>query len=193
MNITEQANKFAEETMVKAMNKVIADAYTEGYMAGYKACEEKTPLEVRGEIEFVDLGLPSGTLWASDYLQEEGKRIYIPYCKACSLNLPTEEQWNELRNECRWEYDIDGSYDFCRCRCVGPNGQVLTFERTGRKITSGVSSEWEAFFWIQDGSDTNEKDAVHMYNHGKNDKYKAGRSIKSKNFTGYQLPVRLVK
>lgn len=193
MNITEQANKFAEETMVKAMNKVVADAYAEGYKAGYKACEERTPLEVRGEVEYVDLGLTSGTLWASDFLKEDGKRVYLPYCKTLSLNLPTEEQWKELKEECRWEYDVDNCYDYCRCRCVGPNGHVLAFERTGRKITGGENGEWEAFFWIKDDAETNEKNAVRMYNSGKPGRYKSGRCTLSAQFAGFHLPIRLVK
>ena len=194
MEISEQANKYAEGKACSAITRAIAEAYVEGYKAGYKAREEELPMELRdNKTEYVDLGLPSKTLWSTDFEKADGNRIYLPYEKARIMNLPTNEQWNELFSLCKWEYDIDGAYDFCQCRCVGPNGKILKFERTGRKITSGEENTWEAFFWVKDDSDSNDKDAVHMYNYGKGDKYQSGRAVLAKNFSGYQLPVRLVK
>ena len=91
------------------------------------------------------------------------------------------------------EYNIDNCYDFIRCRCVGPNGQILKFERTGRIITEGNVDEWEAFFWIEDDSDLNEKNSIHMFNYGKKINKEIGSCVLSKNFSGYKLPVRLVR
>lgn len=41
MDVLEQANKYAEGKANEAITKAIADAYIEGYNAGYKNCEKK--------------------------------------------------------------------------------------------------------------------------------------------------------
>lgn len=194
MNILEQADKYAEGKANEAITKAIADAYIEGYKAGYKDREEEIPMELRdNKTEYIDLGLPSRTLWSTDYEELDRKYLYLPYEKAEYLKIPTKEQWEELKTSCKWEYDIDNYYDFICCRCVGPNGQILKFERTGRIITEGNVDEWEAFFWIEDDSDLNEKNSIHMFNYGKKIDKEIGRCELSKNFSGYKLPVRLVR
>ena len=194
MNILEQADKYAEGKANEAITKAIADAYIEGYKAGYKDREEEIPMELRdNKTEYIDLGLPSRTLWSTDYEKLDREYLYLPYEKAEYLKIPTKEQWEELKTSCKWEYDIDNYYDFICCRCVGPNGQILTFERTGRIITEGNVDEWEAFFWIEDDSDLNEKNSIHMFNYGKKLNKEIGRCELSKNFSGYKLPVRLVR
>lgn len=194
MNILEQADKYAEGKANEAITKAIADAYIEGYKAGYKDREEEIPMELRdNKTEYIDLGLPSRTLWSTDYEKLDREYLYLPYEKAEYLKIPTKEQWEELKTSCKWEYDIDNLYDFIRCRCVGPNGQILKFERTGRIITEGNVDNWEAFFWIEDDSDINEKNSIHMFNYGKKIDKEIGRCELSKNFSGYKLPVRLVR
>ena len=194
MNILEQADKYAEGKANEAITKAIADAYIEGYKAGYKDREEEIPMELRdNKTEYIDLGLPSRTLWSTDYEELDRKYLYLPYEKAEYLKIPTKEQWEELKTSCKWEYDFAYDYDFFCCRCVGPNGQILKFERTGRIITEGKVDEWEAFFWIEDDSDLNEKNSIHMFNYGKKIHKEIGRCELSKNFSGYKLPVRLVR
>ena len=194
MNILEQADKYAEGKANEAITKAIADAYIEGYKAGYKDREEEIPMELRdNKTEYIDLGLPSRTLWSTDYEKLDREYLYLPYEKAEYLKIPTKEQWEELKTSCKWEYNIDNCHDFIRCRCVGPNGQILKFERTGRIITEGNVDNWEAFFWIEDDSDLNEKNSIHMFNYGKKIDKEIGRCELSKNFSGYKLPVRLVR
>ena len=194
MNILEQADKYAEGKANEAITKAIADAYIEGYKAGYKDREEEIPMELRdNKTEYIDLGLPSRTLWSTDYEELDRKYLYLPYEKAEYLKIPTKEQWEELKTSCKWEYDIDNYYDFICCRCVGPNGQILKFEWTGRIITEGNVDEWEAFFWIEDDSDLNEKNSIHMFNYLKRSAKEFGKCELSKNFSGYKLPVRLVR
>ena len=194
MNILEQADKYAEGKANEAITKAIADAYIEGYKAGYKDREEEIPMELRdNKTEYIDLGLPSRTLWSTDYEKLDGEYLYLPYEKAEYLKIPTKEQWEELKTSCKWEYNIDNCHDFIRCRCVGPNGQILKFERTGRIITEGNVDEWEAFFWIEDDSDINEKNSIHMFNYLKRSAKEFGKCELSKNFSGYKLPVRLVR
>lgn len=64
----EKADKYAAGKANKAITNAIAQAYIEGYKAGYKDCEMEIPVDLRDDkTEYVDLGLPSGTLWATKY------------------------------------------------------------------------------------------------------------------------------
>ena len=76
----DKAKKYAEGKVTDALSQVVADAYMEGYNAGYQDGIDKiTRDSVSEETEFVDLGLPSGTLWASDYVRRHifGKYIIV--------------------------------------------------------------------------------------------------------------------
>lgn len=195
MNITERAAQYAENKINEAFTKAVAEAYSEGYRAGYEDGRKDIPVAPEeSRTEFVDLGLPSGTLWAADYEHDDEGIIYLPYGEAERMNLPTEEQWKELSTHCRWDYEIDGAFDLCNVTCLGPNGKTINFKRTGRKTVAGDCDSWEAFFWIADPNSSNQdKKVLHMYNWGKRIKEKNGKSIISLNFCGNQLPIRLVK
>lgn len=195
MNILEQADKYAEGKANEAITKAIAEAYIEGYKAGYKDREEEIPMELRdNKTEYIDLGLPSRTLWSTDYEKLDGVRLYLPYEKAEYMKLPTKEQWNELFSLCRWEFKIDNSYDYCSATCVGPNGKILFFDRTGLIKIEKEEDTWAAYFWMEDeDNNSNEKTAMHLYNSRKQYKGKAGVGEFSTYFSGYKLPVRLVR
>lgn len=187
MNITEQANKYAEGKANEAITKAIADAYMEGYKAGYKDREEEIPMELRdNKTEYVDLGLPSGTLWAADYEELDGERLYLPYCKAEKMKLPTQEQWEELRENCHWKYKPESSSSWGGTRCVGPNGNELFFTNTGRRLfkSESIESSSSAFFWLEDNGDSNYKHKVSIDS--------TVRKI-DVSFSGYRLPIRLVR
>ena len=194
IELNEKAGIYAEENVINVLKEAFAKVYADGYRDGYKECEEDIPANLStNQTVFVDLGLPSGTLWSSDYLKMNDKREYLPFSKADSLSIPTEDQWNELVDTCKWEFDIDNAYDLCEARCVGPSGNSLKFERTGKKNISSLSEEWEVFFWIKDAQEGFEKNAVHMYNGGKKIKNKNARTETDSFFSGYKLPVRLVR
>lgn len=53
--------------------------------------------------KYIDLGLPSGTKWASD--NEEGYYTYDEAVAKFGNKLPTLGQLEELKNECKWEWD----------------------------------------------------------------------------------------
>ena len=193
--LTEVAAKYAAEKTNEVMINAIAKAYADGYRDGYKNREEEIPVDLRGnETEYVDLGLPSGTLWSTDYEREEGNIIYLPYGKANHLSLPTETQWKELKGSCKWKFELDGSYGLCKAKCIGPNGNVLEFNRTGIKQIDEVSDVWKVYFWIIDEKEGNEKNAIFMYNEGIYDsRTKTGKATIKDFFSGYKLPVRLVR
>ena len=77
MNTVDKAKEYAEGKVTEALTKVVADAYMAGYNAGYQDGVDKVAKDsVSEETEFVDLGLPSGTLWASDY-DEDDNYVHI--------------------------------------------------------------------------------------------------------------------
>lgn len=54
-------------------------------------------------MEYIDLGLPSGTLWA-----DTNKRGFLTFDEAVEKfgdSLPTIEQWKELQEYCAWRWD----------------------------------------------------------------------------------------
>lgn len=57
-------------------------------------------------IEWVDLGLNSGTLWKSDIERQSDKPIYVDYKTAKETyndNLPKYWQFSELYEDCKWD------------------------------------------------------------------------------------------
>lgn len=72
------------------------------------------------ELEFIDLGLPSGTKWAnldSDVRYDCG--CYNRYTEEVE-GIPTKEQWKELRKECEWIWNDGFGY-----KVVGPNKNYI--------------------------------------------------------------------
>jgi hypothetical protein len=195
MNITERAAQYAENKINEAFTKAVAEAYSEGYRAGYEDGRKDIPVDPEeSRTEFVDLGLPSGTLWAADYEHDDEGIIYLPYGQAEGMNLPTEEQWKELSTHCRWDYIINGFYDLTKVKCLGPNGNSITFKATGRNTVSGNSDYWEVHFWLANPkSDKLDKDSIRIHNLGKQYQKKNGARGISYSFCGNQLPIRLVK
>lgn len=187
------ANSYAEENVINVLKESIAKVYADGYRDGFKDGKEEAPIDLGDDTEFVDLGLPSGTLWASDYESEDNIICYKPYCDAEVGNIPTIEQWEELKDACKWKFDIDNSFDLCEAQCVGPNGNTIRFGRTGKIEFSECSDNWEVFFWVKEEKEGDEKSAVHMYNAGKSQSYRNPKTLIEDFFCGYKLPVRLVK
>lgn len=196
MNILEQAEKYAEGKANQAITKAIAEAYREGYKAGYQDREKEIPVDLRdNKTEYVDLGLPSGTLWAADYEKDDdGKRLYLPYCKAEHMNLPTKEQFKELAEKCRWDIEVRKYINYneiIEARCVGPNGQTLRFVVTGYKTTSEYTEhDNEVRFWLKGDMGNESLDVARI-------SYSSYSGIdisyNSSLFIGYKLPIRLVR
>lgn len=69
---------------------------------------------------YVDLGLPSGTLWHNQ--NEGGDNALYTYEKAKKISggkLPTKRQFEELKNKCSWTW-TDRGY-----KVTGPNGKTI--------------------------------------------------------------------
>lgn len=197
IELTTKADNYAAEKTNELMTKAIAQAYADGYRDGYKDREEEIPVDLRdNKTEYVDLGLPSGTLWAKDYeTDDNNKTMYLAYHKAEDYQLPTEEQWNELLEICEWNGNFSSTgLSFYGIVCIGPNGNSIRFSSKGYvqdKLTVGEPNYGggNVYFWIHDNGNGNEKNAVHIC---RSKDYVHKNEI-SKIFSGYKLPVRLVR
>ena len=193
--LTEVAAKYAAEKTNEVMINAIAKAYADGYRDGYKDREEEIPIDLRSkETEYVDLGLPSGTLWAKDYEKDaDGKILYLPYQKAKHMQLPTEELCKELFETCEWLGDYSStSVTLYGVTCIGPNGNSIKFSSAGYTVCGKPSSYrgGEILFWVNDDEkDDKEKNAVYM---DRGAKWIPKKEIK-RVFSGFSLPIRLVR
>lgn len=153
MNKIDKAKEYAEGKVTEALNKVVADAYMAGYNAGYQDGYNKVVKDsVTEDTEYVDLGLPSGTLWASDYIKDGDDVLFLPYSEALQYNIPTEEQVDELREYCEIsiKYDEDDNYVHI---VLGPNGNSIVFKGHGYKTFAELKDTETAYFWQVYNSD----------------------------------------
>lgn len=67
---------------------------------------------------YVDLGLPSGTLW-KDQNEAGGFYSYDQAMAKFGSSLPTKEQLKELKNSCRWTWNGNGY------KVEGPSGESI--------------------------------------------------------------------
>ena len=72
---------------------------------------------------YVDLGLPSGTLWKAS--NESGFYDYDAAVKKFGTNLPSKKQWSELMNYCTWIWTGSGYKVF------GHNGKSIVLSALG--------------------------------------------------------------
>ena len=80
--------------------------------------------------KYVDLGLPSGTVW-KDKNEEGGLYTYDQAKSKFSDKLPSKEQFEELKKSCRWTWTGNGY------KVVGPNGKSIDMPAGGFRYCSG--------------------------------------------------------
>lgn len=191
----DKVQEYVEGKVTDALNKVVTDAYLAGYNAGYQDGYNKVVKDsVSEESEFVDLGLPSGTLWSSDYVKDDNdKAIYVAQENGTDYEIPTYEQFKELMDECKWEQKSEknwtesGFYHWHEWAiCLGPNGNKITFEKTGLyEATDSLTRTSEILFWLNNKEYFHRNCASITLN---------DLNVDSENvFSGYKLPIRLVK
>ena len=76
IELNEKADIYAEENVINVLKEAFAKVYADGYRDGYKDCLDHVSVNLRiSNTEYVDLGLPSGTLWSADY-ERKRMRMY---------------------------------------------------------------------------------------------------------------------
>lgn len=79
----------------------------------------------RNSFEYVDLGLPSGTLWATENAQ--GYYTFNEAVETFSDSLPVIEEFRELLKECKREWNEKRK----GITVTGPNGKSIFFPASG--------------------------------------------------------------
>ena len=74
-------------------------------------------------MKYIDLGLPSGTLWVDT--NEEGYYTFDDAVEKYGNCLPTKEQLEELKTQCQWEWTGAGY------KVTGPNGNSIVLSAAG--------------------------------------------------------------
>ena len=77
------------------------------------------------KIEFIDLGLPSGRLWASE--NAEGYYTYDEAKEKFGELLPEPEAFQELWEECQWLWDVKKK----GMLVIGPNKNTIFLPALG--------------------------------------------------------------
>lgn len=78
---------------------------------------------------FIDLGLPSKTLWKND--NEQGFYTYDEAVSKFGNKLPTKDQYSELKQYCSWSWTGSGY------KVTGPNGNSITLPAAGYRDCDG--------------------------------------------------------
>ena len=115
-----------------------------------ETASQKVPEKVLG---YVDLGLPSGTLW-----KETNESGFYTWDEAVSYfgdELPTDEQFLELINECTWTW-TGNAYEV-----TGPNGESITLPAAGFRNRDGDYVQDYGFYWS--ATEYRSSDAYHLY------------------------------
>ena len=113
-----KALELAKQATRKNKNHLLVYSELEALMGG-KAKVEQPSIPEKPEVKgYVDLGLPSGTLWKERF--EPGSFDYLGAKDRFGDELPTVEQARELVNNCTATITNYG------CVLTGPNGNTLT-------------------------------------------------------------------
>ena len=192
-NLNERAANYAAEKTNELLAKAIAQAYADGYRDGVKDRDEgMASYNSDNDIAFIDLGLPSGTMWAVNFLKEGNSISYLPYKDADLMNIPTKEQWDELWSSCQWKYDLDDSRELLKAYCVGPNGNVIEFGTTGYIEAVSISHSYIVEFCIKYSRDVDTKYSATIAFGGTYNHRRGLENATSDLFSGCRLPVMLV-
>lgn len=129
----------AEETRIKAEEEARKKAKEE---ADRKAEEEERK-------KWVDLDLPSGTLWKKEN-ENCGLITYDKAYESYGSKLPTSKQWQELENNCRWTWTGNGY------TVTGKNGKSITLPAEGARSCKGSTYHIGEFghYWSSDLHDS---------------------------------------
>lgn len=104
---------------------------TEDYVSHIRTNDKMTTMV---QHEFIDLGLPSGTLWAEE--NEEGYYTFDKAKEQFGDSVPSKELWDELREVCEWKWDDEKK----GYTIIGKNGNCIFLPAAGyRNITNELN------------------------------------------------------
>lgn len=115
----------------------------------------KSISEKRNLGMYVDLGLPSGTMWKR--IDETGQFDYNCAIERFPNRLPTKEQYEELIALCQAEWTTDGF------KFTGPNGESIVFKGNHIKDCNGNYSFFRSAFLSSESCFNNSKNSYVLY------------------------------
>lgn len=140
---------YASQSSEKFISQTIQKAFEDGYKAGYEDGRNSIPVDNLDD-GYVDLGLPSGTLWAKDYVVNENDEYeMLTYNGARAYSLPTQEQFEELVEKCTFNYkrlhDTNLDEGYLKIKITGPNKNFIEV------LAQGVfgKKEKKVYFWLK--------------------------------------------
>lgn len=189
MTKEELAAQFAEQKNVE-LSELIKEAYLKGYEQG---CLDSTGIFSVDGVKYVDLGLPSGTLWSKtpiEYCNYGYKQRLLSYHEALKLEIPTVEQWEEVCQFCRFEQE----------KIIGPSGNRIGYSWAPARyriynLGEGCE-ENRQMFWLKGDIDSENNAPTFIYDIKQEDDTEwifSNVKGSSRHFIGYKLPVFLVK
>mgnify|MGYP006991670369 CR=1 FL=1 len=106
-------------------------------------------ISAMAQAEYVDLGLPSGTLWKST--NESGYFTYDEAIGTYGHRIPKKFHWVELTEVCQWIWIKDYGY-----KVVGPNGNSIILPASGYRSSEGKISDVGNYcdYWSSDSYDS---------------------------------------
>lgn len=178
-----KAKEYTEGKALDALNRAIEEAYIQGYKDGFNdGLAQNEP-----NVEYVDLGLPTGTKWANTFLTDEnGEMVYLTYDEALKYNIPAYTQYIELVEKCKWEIGcVCGPYT-TELKITGRNGNAIILKKN-KWIEDNPSANSVPHFWIKENF-KGENNDMNRPCSAINPQYK-----NNKRFMGEKLAVMLVK
>lgn len=182
MSITEKSQEYAQGKALEAMTSAIEKAFADGYNACLKDLEKETTRLFENGVEYVDLQLPSGTLWSSHNLvDKENKLQLLTYGEAEKLSIPDNEQFEELKKYCQIVAVQGNLKNYIGTCFYGRNGKKITiyYGSTIQGPFTNPNSNYR--FWLKNTTIEDEN------------KRKCAYYKDSSIFMGDRIPVMLVK
>ena len=105
---------------------------------------------------YVDLGLPSGTLW-KDQNEAGGFYSYDQAMAKFGSSLPTKEQLEELKNSCRWTWNGNGY------KVEGPSGESIVLPAAGYRGCRGSVYDVGSYGGCWSCTPNGSEDAWYLY------------------------------
>lgn len=180
------AKNYAKEAANNFIEKALETAYLIGFEAGVESVKIPPMIVIEDGVEYVDLGLPSGTLWSSElHFVDESQMVSYP--EAQKYNIPNRNQLMEfIDNTQMMPGKTNDNIGWPCIDFIGPNGNKVKYIKTGyheRKDRRNV------YFWFSNDELPKNNQALSC-----NAYYdKTGCKRQYYMFTGYHLPLALVK
>lgn len=179
------------------IKELILTAYKEGYTEGYKHGLKKSQQIIIDGVKYIDLGLPSGTLWSGPIRKvplgcKYFDYVHCSYSEVSELSLPTLEDFEELYHHCMPSFhdEISKSVQFTALngqriaidtKNYKPQNSNYTRFRQGEMVPAGTN-----MFWLKSEVKDNEASVVVIDTNIK-------ELYPSTHYVGYKLPFILVK